>query len=534
MAIIFSIGGVTTVSISLPTIQREMGLQEEQLQWIVSAYPLSSGCLLLMCGRLADLYGRKKTFLIGSFIMAAFNLGCGFAQNVITLDILRGLQGVGAAAVVPASLGILANSFPPSRARSLAFASFSAGAPIGAVFGTALGGVLSEFSKPTWRSGQFLLTGLTSLCFIAGLFSIDADEPSTETDRRVDWIGSALVSIGLILIVFVLSQGEIASQKWATSYIIALLVVGIVFVALFLGWQYFLEGVQRRTDSTRTSVTAEEEFKQDLKSSSPEPKAASYPTSTSKSKSRWTPPPLMKLTLWTRANGRFAAMLVLAFTNWCGFIAWTFWVGLYYQNYMRFTATQTVVRLLPTFVSGLSCNMFVGIMAARVPVVWLCAGGAFATTIASLLFAIIDPQATYWAHAFPSSILAVMGADLVFSAGTLFIAKFSLPHEQSVSGALFNTMTQLGTAVGVTVTTVVYNSVTSKRGVVHRGQDIEPYRAAFWTAFAFGVVATALGIFFFRGVGVVGTRKVEAVRTESGTGTSTRDEEDEKSEKEQV
>ncbi|PPQ71259.1 hypothetical protein CVT24_009513 [Panaeolus cyanescens] len=454
-----NIAGVTTVSISLPTIQREMVLSEEQLQWVVSAYPLSSGCLLLMCGRLADLHGRKKTFLIGSFIMAVFNLGCGFAQNVIMLDVLRGLQGIGAAAVIPASLGILANSFPPSRARSLAFATYSAGAPIGAVFGTALGGVLSEFSKPTWRSGQFLLTGLTFLCFLTGLFSNDADKPSTETDRRVDWLGAALVSVGLILIVFVLSQGEIAPQKWSTPYIVGLLVAGVVFVVLFLGWQWFLEGMDASTVDETHLVDASE---------------------------------------WAVCSHA--------------------WVGVY----------ELVWLCCMDFLGGVVLSELYEIFrdADGGKVIADVSGGAFATAIASLLFAIIEPHASYWAYAFPSSVLAVMGADLVFSAGTLFIAKFSLPHEQSVSGALFNTMTQLGTAVGVTVTTVVYNSIHSKP----RAQEdaILPYRAAFWTAFAFGIVATILGVVFFRGVGVVGTRRVKKeVEPESARDSSTEDEEEE-------
>ncbi|CAA7265687.1 unnamed protein product [Cyclocybe aegerita] len=472
---IVNIANATAVSIALPTIQKEMNLQEAQLQWVVSAYPLSSGCLLLVFGRLADVYGRKKTFLAGSTILVAFTLACAFPNDVVALDILRGIQGIGAAATIPASLGILAHAFPPSRARSFAFATFSAGAPLGAVFGSAIGGVLTEFTKKTWRSSFYLLSGLTLLCLFGGMFSFDKDVPSEEVDKRIDWIGASIITTGLVLIVFVLSQGEVAPNKWSTPYIIALLVVGVILVAVFLYWQYYLETVQNNPN-------------------------APY--------SIFTPPPLMKLSLWTRANGRFAAMMAIAFTNWCAFLAWTFWVQLYYQNYMGYTAMQSVVRLLPMFVSGILCNAFVGLMAAHVPLVWLVGGGAFATTVACLLFAVIIPETTYWAFAFPASFLSVMGADLVFSAGTLFIAKFSLPHEQSVAGALFNTMTQLGTAVGVTVSTVVYNSVATK---VSPGEDtLIMYHAAYWAGFAFGVIATLLGVICFWKVGAVGHRAPKA------------------------
>ncbi|KAG5653776.1 hypothetical protein H0H81_010617 [Sphagnurus paluster] len=143
-AMIVNSANNTAVSISLSTIGRDLHIEDSQLQWLVSAYPLSSGCLLLVLGRLADLYGRKKTFILGSISLAAFTLGCAFARDSMTLDILRGFQGIGAAATIPASLGILAHAFPPSRARSVAFSTFAAGAPLGAALGMALGGVLTQ------------------------------------------------------------------------------------------------------------------------------------------------------------------------------------------------------------------------------------------------------------------------------------------------------------------------------------------------------------------------------------------------------
>ncbi|KDR72245.1 hypothetical protein GALMADRAFT_74165 [Galerina marginata CBS 339.88] len=468
---IINVANSTSVSISLPTIQRELQLQPAQLQWVLSAYPLSSGCLLLVFGRLADVYGRKKVFALGTLMLAVFTLVCAFPTGVMTLDILRAIQGIGGAATLPASLGILAHAFPPSRARSLAFATFSAGAPVGAVFGTAVGGVLTEFTSKTWRSSFYLFSGLTFLCFIGGLVSIDDDVPSEEEDKRVDWVGAAFVTAGLVLIVFVLSQGEIAPEKWSTPYIIVLLIMGVCLIGVFIYWQHYLETVQNNADAPYSILT---------------------------------PPPLMKLSIWTRANGRFAAMMAIAFTEWCSFLAWVFWVQLYYQNYAGYSVMQTVARLLPMFVSGMLCNVFVGFMSARVPLVWLVGVGAFATSVACLFFAIIKPGTTYWAYAFNASYLSVMGADFVFSAGTLFIAKFALPHEQSVAGALFSTMTQIGTALGVTVTTVVYNTVQQR--IPSNEDNLRAYQAAQWTAFAFGIIAAILGVVCFRGVGVVGHR----------------------------
>ncbi|PPQ72095.1 hypothetical protein CVT26_006873 [Gymnopilus dilepis] len=480
---VINVANSTSVSVALPTIQKELQLQPAQLQWVVSAYSLSSGCLYLAFGRVADSYGRKKVFCFGSFTLAVFTLACAFANDGVILDILRALQGIGGAATIPASLGILANSFPPSRSRSFAFATFSAGAPIGAVFGTAVGGLLTEFSQRTWRSSFYLFGGLTFMTCLGGLISIDNDSPSEEQDKRIDWAGAFVVTAGLTLIIFVLSQGDVARKQWSTSYIIVLLLVGIALVALFVAWQYILEKNLDEPESRRSS---------------------------------WLPPPLMRPSIWTRAKGRFAAMMIIAFATWCAFLSWIYWIQLFYQNYLGLSAIHTVVRILPLFVSGVLCNMFVGFMAARVPVVWLVGCGAAATTIGCLLFAIVDPKKPYWAYEFNATYIAIMGADFVFSSGTLFIAKFALPHEQSMAAALFNTMTQLGTAVGVTVSTVVYNSVSKRLATDQDG--LKAYHAAQWTAFAFGVIATVLGVSFFYGVGVVGFRAQD-------TSSSTADEE---------
>jgi len=177
---------------------------------------------------------------------------------------------------------------------------------------------------------------------------------------------------------------------------------------------------------------------------------------------------------------------------------------LYYQVYKGYSVIDVVVRILPMFVSGILCNIFVGLMAARVHLVYLLAIGTSSTTLACILFAVIKPDAIFWAFGFPAASLSVLGADFVFSAGTLFIAKVSLPHEQSVAGGIFQTMTQLGTAVGVTVSTVVFNRV--KDQIASGQDDLKSYQAAQWTNVGFGLFAAITSLIFFRGVGVVGHR----------------------------
>ncbi|KAG5636878.1 hypothetical protein H0H81_006540 [Sphagnurus paluster] len=437
----------------------------------------------------------------------------------MTLDILRGFQGIGAAATIPASLGILAHAFPPSRTRNVAFSTFAAGAPLGAALGMALGGVLTQETVMSWRSPFYLETGLTFLCLIGGLISFDPDQPSTEPDKRVDWIGAFLVTAGLVLIVFVLGQGEIAPEGWKTPYIIALLITGVLLVILFLLWQSHLEQLQ---DHSLFSNLDDE------------PKGyhsnreADKPAGTS-ARSWLTPPPLMKVSLWRRAKGRFAIMMAIAFLTWCSFLSWNFWAQLYYQDYMGYSPVQTVLRLLPMFVSGVICNILVAAVVDYAPVLYLIVIGTAGTSLASLLFAVINPNTVYWAFGFPGAVVAVIGADFVFASGTLFIAKVAEPHEQSLAGALFQTMTQVsrlsppshGGSTGV----ALLNVVTRQQAATGWGSEtlppLESYQAAQWGAFAFGVLATLLAIIFFRGVGVVGERKVTAYDDDSKQEKST-------------
>jgi len=158
--------------------------------------------------------------------------------------------------------------------------------------------------------------------------------------------------------------------------------------------------------------------------------------------------------------------------------------------------------------------------------------GTFLMGISLLLFAIIKPTLPYWAYSFPSTLLIVFGADFVFAPGTLLIAKVTPPHEQSVAGAVFQTMTLIGTAVGISISTIVYNGVLGSKsreaGVAYdpvlnnapRGAQLTAYRDAFWTGVAFAVFcACSLAIFdallfielpglilclTLRGVGIVG------------------------------
>ncbi|KAI9433577.1 hypothetical protein H4582DRAFT_2082209 [Lactarius indigo] len=283
-----SIGLCPAYAISVPYAGKDLHIQKENLQWIQRA------CFLLF-ERLADLYGRKRVWLVGYLILWCSVL------DLASLD-----------------LGIMAKAFPPGTSRPLAFATFSAGAPIGATVAIVLCGVLTQVTKAAWRTPRFLLSGVALAFTVLGFFVFE-DEPSTEEDKRVDWIGAFLVTVGLVCSDRFCSErfAERAQRleefTWAflqerrrsfhihpdltmCADLIAVFVVSVVLVLLFVAWQYYLERRLENPDHPHT---------------------------------RWTAPPLMKPSMWTRANGRFAVMQIIACINWAAFTIWLVWVELY-------------------------------------------------------------------------------------------------------------------------------------------------------------------------------------------------------------
>jgi len=232
--------------------------------------------------------------------------------------------------------------------------------------------------------------------------------------------------------------------------------------------------------------------------------------------SKWTPPPLMKPSIWSRANGRFAAMMAIGFLNWSAFLSWLFWVQLYYQDYLQLSPIHTMLRMLPMQFSGIFCNLVAAFVMGRISLVNIVVFGTIFTGSAGLLFALINTSSTYWAFGFPAAVISVFGADFVFAAGTIFVAKVALPHEQSLAGALFQTMTQIGTSFGLAVTTIVFDKIVARDSLrlghainasdttAPRAAQLSGYRAAQWTAVGFGFCSALLAAIFLRGVGVVG------------------------------
>jgi EmrB/QacA subfamily drug resistance transporter len=196
---------VNAVVIALPTIGRELGFGRESLQWVVTAYVLVFGGFLLLAGRLADLYGRRRMFATGLVVFTAASLLCGLAASPMTLVAARAVQGLGAAIVAPAALAIIATLFPEGRERGFAMGLWTAVAASGGAAGLLLGGLLTDALG--WRSVFFVNVpvGALSILLIPVLLAPDA---VSSRNGRIDLPGALTVTAGLAFLVFGLTQAE--------------------------------------------------------------------------------------------------------------------------------------------------------------------------------------------------------------------------------------------------------------------------------------------------------------------------------------
>lgn len=198
---------------------------------------MTYGCFLLLFGRIADLYGRRNVFIIGSAWVTACAIAVPFATNEILFDVLRGLQGLGGAANVSSGIGILGNAFDHGKAKNYAFSIYGAAHSLGTIMGILFGGVIAQYLS--WRWVFWVFGIVASTVTVAGIFVIRPDKGCAGRKKGVDVLGGALITLSLMLFIFTLTEGEI--QGWARPWIPALLVVSLLLGVAFVFWQIYLE-----------------------------------------------------------------------------------------------------------------------------------------------------------------------------------------------------------------------------------------------------------------------------------------------------
>jgi len=221
----------------VPTVTRALDIPATSATWPASAFSLVVSSFLIPFGRLADIYGGFPVYLAGIAWTAIWALIGGFSQNELMLDFCRAIQGLGPAAYLPASLHLLGSTYRPGVRKNAIFSVYGSMAPLGFFIGIFFAGVAGEYAG--WRWYFFIGAILTSLTTVVAYLTIPSDYQKTKNNGvKMDWLGSASVVCGLILVVFAITQSSHASDGWATPYIPVTLILGV----LILGVAFYVEG----------------------------------------------------------------------------------------------------------------------------------------------------------------------------------------------------------------------------------------------------------------------------------------------------
>ncbi len=209
LAVITIANDFTAFSVAIPTMENDLHASLSTVQWVINAYALIFGVAIVTGGRLADMFGRRRVFLIGSVIFAGFSLACGLAPDALTLIIFRGLMGIGGAMMWPAILGLTFDLLPDSKA-GLAGGLVIAAAGLGNAIGPLVGGALTQ--ALSWRWIFFVNLPIAGLAAVATLWTIPHDKP-VDPGQRLDYAGVATLSGGLIALLLALDF----SSSWGWS-----------------------------------------------------------------------------------------------------------------------------------------------------------------------------------------------------------------------------------------------------------------------------------------------------------------------------
>jgi Na+/melibiose symporter-like transporter len=322
-----------------------------------------------------------------------------------------------------------------------------------------------------WIFGMIAALATTAGYFVIPLPPLQ-EEPSMR--NKVDWIGGTLITVGLIILLFALSEGNVVG--WDTPWVPTLIVVAFIIIAAFGFWQHHLE--------TKTQKR-----------------------------------PLMKLSIFK--NRKFAwanVLMALFFSSFNNYLIYaTYW----FQDYQGLSVIQTTLRFIQTGVTGILAAFVTGHILSSVRGDYILTFSTICVSIASLLFAIPLPEnTTYWAYGFPAMVLCVLGADTIFPVLTLFVAKTLPPEDASLGGALITAVGQIGRAIGLAIATAVQTAILAKeKGVSinnvgnqgsgsHWDEALKhSIRGTAWFNFGISLASTAVVLLFIRGIGIIGGGK---------------------------
>ncbi len=441
----------TVVNIALPSAQHALHISDADRQWIVTAYTLTFGGLLLLGGRVADYFGRKRAFLVGLIGFALASALGGLATNAGTLFAARGLQGAFGALLAPAALSLLTVTFTEAKERARAFGVFGAISGGGAAIGLISGGLLTEYA--TWRWCLLVNIPVAVIAFLAAVPLVRESKASGDT--RYDIPGAVLATGGLTALVYGFTKAATEHDHWTAPVTLFWLGLAAVLLVAFIWWE-----------------------------------------------SRTTHPllPLRVLLERNRGTSYLVSVLIGA-----GLLGMFLFMTYYLQLTLGYSALRSGIAYLP-FSGGIIVSA--GIAAQLLPRVGpraLMTAGGVLTTGAMVWLTQLDLHSSYLTHILPSFVAMSLGMGLLFVPLSSTALSGVANHDAGVASAMVNTTQQVGGSLGTALLNTIFTTAVADYAATHGFSPvaqahgaIHGYNVAFWVSAALFAAAAVSAFLFIR------------------------------------
>jgi EmrB/QacA subfamily drug resistance transporter len=391
----------TIVNIALPSMQKALHFSATNLTWVLNAYTLAFGGLLLLGGRSGDLFGRRRMFMTGILLFGGASLAGGFATTGAWLLTCRVLQGVGGAIASPTALALVTNTFPEGPERNRAFGVYAAVSGAGAALGLILGGVLTEYLS--WRWVLFVNAPIGAALAIATPYVLPE---SKRTLGHLDLPGAITSTVGVSSLVYGLIHA--ASDGWSDPITIGALALSVVLLVAFV----FIEANSAQ--------------------------------------------PLMPLRLFSNRN-RDASYVVMLSTG-AALFSMFFFLTQFVQEILGYSPVKAGFAFLPVSIVIVISAQIASRMIARTGARPLVIFGAALTGVSLLWLSTINSSSGYFTLLFPSMCVMAFGLGFIFVPITLTAVSGVEPRDSGIASAMLNVTQQLGSTVGLAALITVFST----------------------------------------------------------------------------